>query len=295
MPRPTRYEWPDGMRSAACFSVDVDAEAPWLWANRGGLPRTLGQIEQRRFGAREGLWRLLEMLDRVGMRGSFYVPSVTAELHPEILPALVEAGHEIGLHGHLHELVAECSQDAFEAALDRSLSVFVAQTGQRPVGFRSPAWEMTPAMLAALKARGLSYDSSLSGFDHPYEIDGMVEVPVQWQIDDAIYFRFFGGGADKWPPVRAGEVGDSWRDEFEAGRAHGQCFMVTVHPWISGRAQRVAMLERLLGDIAAAPDVWGATVAEVADWHATSANSGRFAVGSDLATLARHVASEGPA
>mgnify|MGYP006423084525 CR=1 FL=1 len=292
MPRPAPYDWPEGFRSAACFSVDVDAEAPYLWAHRAGLPQTLGQIEQRRFGPREGLWRILDMLDRVAMKGSFFVPAVTAELHPDILPALVEAGHEIGLHGHLHELVAECPQDAFEAALDHSLAVFDAQTGRRPAGFRSPAWEMTPAMLAALRARGIAYDSSLSGFDHPYEIDGLTEMPVQWQIDDAVYFRFFGGGADNWPPARAADVGGSWHDEFAAGRAHGQCFMMTVHPWISGRAQRLEMLERLLTDIAAASDVWCAAVAEVAAWHAASVNAGRHAVAADLEALARPLTSK---
>lgn len=274
MDRP-RYIWPEGKRSAACFSVDVDAEAPYLWANRTGLPQALGQLEQRRFGPREGIWRILDMLDRIGIKGSFYVPSVVAELHPALLPALCERGHEIGLHGHLHELVSETTDDRFEAALDRSLRVFHAQTGIVPTGFRSPAWEMTPAMLAALKDRGLRYDSSLMGYDHPYQIGGLVQVPVQWQIDDAIYFKFQGGGADRWPPEPARAVEAGWRDEFQAGRGFGQLFMITVHPWISGRAQRVAMLERLLADIAAQDDVWFATAGQIADWH-LSANEGRF-------------------
>lgn len=279
------YRWPEGKHSALCFSVDVDAEAPYLWQYRTGLPPTLGQIEQRRFGPREGIWRILDMLDRVGIKGSFFVPSVVAELHPDILPALIARGHEVGLHGHLHELVADCPHADFEAALDRSLAVFVAQTGQRPTGFRSPAWEMTPAMLAALKARGLGYDSSLMGRDHPYEVDGVTEIPVQWQIDDAIHFKFMGGGVDKWPPLPARQVGAAWRDEFESGRAFGQLFMVTVHPWISGRAQRLAMLEELLAHISAQPDVWIATAAQIADWH-RRANEGRFADASDLGRLA---------
>lgn len=274
MDRP-RYIWPEGRRSAACFSVDVDAEAPYLWVNRAGLPPHLGQLEQRRFGPREGIWRILDMLDRVGVKGSFYVPSVVAELHPDLLPALCERGHEIGLHGHLHELVSETTDARFEAALDRSLQVFHAQVGIVPTGFRSPAWEMTPAMLAALEDRGLRYDSSLMGYDHPYQIGGLVQVPVQWQIDDAIYFKFQGGGADRWPPEPARAVEAGWRDEFQAGRAFGQLFMITVHPWISGRAQRVAMLERLLANIVAQDDVWFATAAEIADWH-LSANEGRF-------------------
>lgn len=278
------YSWPDGKRSALCFSVDVDAEAPYLWAHREGLPPLLGQLEQRRFGPREGIWRILDMLDRVGVKGSFYVPSVVAELHPDLLPVLCDRGHEIGLHGHLHELVSETSDATFEAALDRSLEVFRTQVGVVPSGFRSPAWEITPAMLAALVKRGMRYDSSLMGYDHPYQIGGLVEVPVQWQIDDAIYFKFQGGGADRWPPEPARAVETGWRDEFEAGRAFGQLFMITVHPWISGRAQRVAMLERLLEGIVAQDDVWVATAAGIADWH-LSVHDGRFVAEAGLDRL----------
>lgn len=284
MDRPSYY-WPDGKRSAACFSVDLDAEAPYLWAHRSGLPPHLGQLEQRRFGPREGIWRILDMLERLGVKGSFYVPSVVAELHPGLLPALCERGHEIGLHGHLHELVSETSDERFEAALDRSLRIFMTQAGIVPMGFRSPAWEMTPNMLTALRQRGLRYDSSLMGYDHPYQIGGLVEVPVQWQIDDAIYFKFQGGGADRWPPEPAHVVEASWQDEFQSGRAFGQLFMITVHPWISGRAQRLAMLERLLTRIAAEDDVWIATAGQIADWH-LSANDGRFVVAPDLDHLA---------
>lgn len=276
-----RYLWPEGRTSAACVSVDVDAEAPWLWAHRDGLPPALGQLEQRRFGPREGLWRLVETLERFGFRGSFFVPGIVAATHPEILPALVGRGHEVGLHGWLHEIAADSDQSEFERALDRSIALFERQIGRRPAGFRSPAWEMTPAMLEALAVRGLGYDSSLSGFDHPYEIDGVTEIPVQWTIDDAVYFRFFGGGVDRWPPQPVEGVLASWREEWRVGRRYGALFMVTLHPWISGRAQRIGMLERLLAEIAAEPEVWRASAGEIAAHHAGSANAGRFAVASD--------------
>ncbi|ETX29896.1 polysaccharide deacetylase family protein [Roseivivax isoporae] len=281
----TDYAWPGGRRSAACFSVDVDAESPYLWQHRKGLPRTIATVEARRFGVRTGLWRLLDMLDRVKVRGSFFVPGVVADLHPEVLPALVERGHEVGLHGWLHELVAETDIDTFRRALDRSLALFEAQTGRPPRGFRSPAWEMTAEMIAALKDRDIAWDSSLSGFDHPYEIDGITEVPIQWLTDDAIYFKFMGGGADKWPPVPARQIGEAWRDEWDAGRHYGALFMQTVHPWISGRASRVAMLERLWEEIAEAGDVWIATAGQIADWHAETGHVGHRPVSADLRPL----------
>ena len=277
-----RYVWPEGRASAACFSVDVDAESPYLWTNRHAMPNTLGVLEQRRFGPREGLFRLVEMIERFGIRGSFYVPGVTAERYPWILPWLVERGHEVGLHGWLHEVVAQSSDAEFEAALDRALAIFEAQTGQRPVGFRSPAWEMTPGMIAGLKARGIAYDSSLMGYDHPYEIDGLPEIPVHWSIDDAPFFRYFGGGLDTSPPSPPQVVGEAWLEEWRMGRRHGALFMITVHPWISGRLARIGMHERILETICAESDVWWATAAEIAAWHAASPNAGRFAVESAI-------------
>jgi len=275
------YRWPDGHACAACFSVDVDAEAPYLWAHRDGLPGTLGEIEQRRFGPRTGLWRLLDLIEGFGIRGSFFVPGVVAINHPEILPALAARGHEVGLHGFLHEIVAQSSEDEFARALDRSLAVFEAQLGARPAGFRSPAWEMTPAMIAALRDRGLSYDSSLMGYDHPYEIDGLTEVPVDWLTDDAVYFRFRGAAVDRWPPQPAEAVLASWREEWRTGRRYGTLFMLTVHPWISGRAQRIGLLERLLAEICAT-DTWWASAGEIAAFHRTSVNAGRFRVAATL-------------
>lgn len=262
----TRYRWPEGQQSAACFTVDVDAHAPWLWSNRGQSTKMLGQLELRRFGPRTGLWRITDLLERYGIKGTFYVPGVVAEDYPDILPKLVEGGHEVGLHGYYHEIVSETSDAEFTEALERSLAVFEAQTGHRPVGFRSPAWEMTPHMLAELGRLDL-YDSSLMGQDQPYTLDGICEVPVQWTVDDAIYFKFLGGGADKWPPSPPGPVLEGWLDEWRVLHRYGGLFMLTVHDWISGRPQRIAMLERLLDTLTAGDGVWIATVAEVAAHH----------------------------
>lgn len=276
-PRFPPYRWPDGYRSAFCFSVDVDAESPFLWGlPEGGAP-VLGQMEQRLFGPRTGIWRLLDLLDRYRIKGSFFVPGLVARNHPDLLPAIAEAGHEIGLHGYFHEIVADTPTAEFVRALDEALALFKAQAGLVPRGFRSPAWEMTPEMLAELAARSL-YDSSLMGFDHPYTIDGVTEVPVQWAVDDAVYFKFTGGGADRWHPAAQNGVLESWLDEWAVLAREGGLLMLTVHDWISGRAGRIRMLEKLLDAIAATPGVWIARVDEIAAHHASSPNREHFAV-----------------
>jgi peptidoglycan/xylan/chitin deacetylase (PgdA/CDA1 family) len=274
--RAERYVWPEGFRSAACFTLDLDAHAPWLWTHREGLPGFLSHLEQRRFGPRTGIPRILDLLDRFATKGTFFVPGKVAEDHPGLLPMLVEAGHEVALHGYFHELAGDISDAAFTHALEASVALFETQTGARPRGFRSPAWEMTPHMLAELKRLSL-YDSSLMGYDHPYTIGGVTEAPVQWLTDDAVYFKFLGGGADLAPPAAPGPILDGWLDEWEGLHRFGGLFMLTVHDWISGRAQRIVMLERLLKRIVAEETVWRATVGEVAAHHEAT-QAARFVV-----------------
>jgi peptidoglycan/xylan/chitin deacetylase (PgdA/CDA1 family) len=272
------YAWPQGRSSAFCFTVDVDAHSPLLWGLREQpASKLVGQFEQRLFGPRVGIWRLLDLLARHGVSGSFFVPAVVAETFPELLPAFVERGHEVGLHGYFHEIVAHTSDAEFSAALDASLALFQRQVGLTPKGFRSPAWEMTPHMMGELQARGM-YDSSLSGFDNPYTLGGVVEVPVQWAIDDAVYFKFLGGGVDHWPPSASRPVLETWTDEWETLHAEGGLFMLTVHDWISGRAHRIRLLDTLLSTVTRTPGAWIATVGEVAAYHAASVNHGRFVV-----------------
>lgn len=230
------------------------------------MPQTLAALEHRRFGMRRGLGRMVAMLARVETKGSFFVPACVAEENPDLLPGLVERGHEVALHGYFHELVQDISDARFTEALERSIEVFERQTGARPKGFRSPAWEMTPHMLAELKRLDL-WDSSLMGDDVPYTVAGVTEIPVRWDTDDAIFFKFLGAG-DKTPRPDF-EVARHWQSDAAAQCAERALFMLTVHDWISGRAGRVALLETLLADLRARGDVWMTTCGAMADHHRT--------------------------
>lgn len=262
--QPAPYPWPEGKRAAACFSVDVDAVSPYLWATRNARPETIAVPEHRMAGMRRGLSRMTDMLARLDLRGSFFVPAVVARENPDLLPGLVERGHEIALHGDWHELVGDISDQQFTDALEGSIQLFVAQTGQRPEGFRSPAWEMTPHMLRELRRLDL-WDSSLMGEDVPYTIGGVTELPVRWDIDDAIFFKFLGAG-DRAPRSHL-EIGERWQSEARSARRHGSLFMLTVHDWISGRPARIDMLEDLWRMIAHSDDIWRPTCGELAQHH----------------------------
>ncbi len=267
------YQWPKGKQSAFVFSIDVDIEGPMLWRTRGQTVTGFGELEQRRYGERVGLHRLLDLQDEFELKATYYIPSYEAQTYPWILPTLIERGHEVGLHGHYHELVNQLSDAENADILDKSISIFQEQLGFKPKGYRSPAWELTLNLPKQLLERGISYDSSLMGFDHPYTVNGLTELPVQWLIDDAIYFKFSGGGLDKWHPASPDAVLHSWIEEFEASYEFGGLFMLTTHPWISGKGQRIRMLRKLLAHIKQKDDVWIATAQEIADYHQNSSNT----------------------
>lgn len=276
------YEWPVGKQSAFCFTVDVDAEMPWMWAHRDKPMSGLGALELRRFGQRVGIHRIIGLLKQFNIRGTFFVPGGIAELYPDLLPMLVENGHEIALHGYFHENAKDISDAEFTHALEHSIERFEQQTGITPKGFRSPAWEMTPYMLDELKRLDL-YDSSLMGFDHPYTVRDVTEIPVQWTTDDAVYFRYTGGGVDLWPPSPPGPILDGWLDEWSMLQRCNGMFMLTVHDWISGRAQKILMLEKLLQEITEVSTVWVSNLSELADHH-RDINSDIYVVDGNLST-----------
>ena len=278
---PKPYIRAENHRATACFSVDVDATSPWLWEHRKKPPNTIAAHEHRQYGMRKGLARMVTMLDRIGVQGSFFVPGVVAQDNPDLLPGLLDRGHEIALHGYYHEIVSETSDAQFSDALGQSIDLFVAQTGQRPKGFRSPAWELTSHMLRELKSASL-WDSSLMGNDTPYCIDGVTELPVRWENDDAVFFKFLGVGGNVPHPEY--DVERRWLDETTSQIRDGGLFMLTVHDWISGRTARVDMLERIFQQLIDNDQVWIATCSQIADHHIKTKQG--LDVTSDTITLA---------
>ncbi|CAM3658423.1 polysaccharide deacetylase family protein [Marinicrinis lubricantis] len=260
------YRWPDGKRCAAAFSVDFDGESPFLWRTRNQPTDVVGELEQRAFGPREGIYRILDMLSRLDIRASFFIPGIIAERYPQAVEAIDKEGHEIGLHGYLHENVNGLSIEEIEESIVKGKQAIEQVIGPRTMGYRSPAWEMTKPTFDLLHRHLIPYDSSLMGHDHPYWIDGMPEIPVQWLLDDAIFYRFTGGMASI-PPTNPNIVTDMWLQEFEGIKKYGGLFLLTAHCWITGRGSRLIALEKLLTKLKNDPEVWWATCGEIAEYH----------------------------
>ncbi len=273
------YVWPEGCSWGFALTIDVDAETPMLWRLRGKGTGTAGEREYRRFGLRQGVERLLGLLGALEMRASFFVPAYVAENNPELVPTIAGLGHEVGLHGYIHEDVEELDEAANREVLRRSIGILGEQLRQSPVGYRSPSWKMTEFLPDLLREHAVAYDSSLMGYEHPYTFRGLTELPVSWTADDATYFFYLGSGDDIGPPWPAGLVEQAWRDEISAARRFSNLFCLTVHPWIVGRGHRIQALEQLLRAVKADASVFRGTCREIAEYHRQSVNRDRYVVG----------------
>lgn len=261
------YKWPEEKQCAVVLSFDFDVHTPYLWRNRKAQTNSLGELEQRRFGVRQGICRILELLAHYDVKASFFVPGLVAEQYPQAVAEVAEHGHEIGLHGYIHERLDELNKGEAEETMLKSVEALERIVGRKRMGYRSPSWEMTADMFDLLNRYDVLYDSSLMGYDHPYWVDGLPELPVQWLLDDAVFYRYTGSGIDIGPPQSPAVVVDMWNRELEGMKQFGGLFMVTMHPWITGRAARLLALEELIKSISDSSAVWWSTCDEVALYH----------------------------
>lgn len=264
--RALRPAWPGGARVAVALSFDSDHETAAL---RAGDTHP-GRLSQGEYGARVAVPRILDLLARHRVPASFFVPAVSALLHPGEVAGYAAAGHEVALHGWIHEWNTRLPPGVERDLLARAAEVLQRQSGQAPVGIRTPSWDFSDETLPVIRELGLRYDSSLMADDEPYEIladgeaTGIVEIPVEWIRDDAPYLTMDRNSAVRpWPAPR--DLLTAWLDEFEAAHASGGLFQLTLHPHVIGHRSRLVVLAELLEHFAGYPDVWYATHQQVAE------------------------------
>ena len=256
--------WPGGARCAVALSFDSDHDTGEL--RQGG--KSIGRLSQGQYGNRRAIPRILALLAKYSAPASFFVPAVVALLYPDEQRRVVAEGHEIGIHGWIHERNSVLPEAAERDLQMRSADTLEKITGRRPVGIRTPSWDFSPHTLAITRDMGLIYDSSLMADDDCHELlldgeaTGVVELPVEWIRDDAVYFNMdrFSTLRPYTPPSGALEI---FKAEFDGAYAEGGIFQLTMHPHHIGHRSRIAMLEALIQHIRAHDGIWFATHADV--------------------------------
>lgn len=261
--------WPDGKRVAVCLSWDVDGESAQYVRNPERAKHQLSELFQRLYGPQTGVWKVLDLLERHSVPGTFYIPAYTARMHPEVLDAIKAAGHPVGLHGYLHRSLDTMSPEEEEQDLLRSQAVLSDMLGYRPTLYRAPSWELNRGTPELLVRHGVESDSSLMDAEVPYILDtpagGLVEIPIHWILDDAEHWMHSRANRDK-VIADPDTVFRLWQTEFDGYYESGGCFVLTLHPFVSGRWTHMSVVDRLVRYIAGHPGVWWTTLDEITQW-----------------------------
>ena len=275
------------------FGVDVDAVAGWLGSYGG--EDSPDDISRGLFAGEVGAPRLLKLFAEQQLRTTWFIPGHSIETFPEQMKAVVEAGHEVGIHGYSHENPIAMTRAQEEAVLDRSIELVTQLAGKRPTGYVAPWWEFSNVTNELLLKKGIKYDHSLMHNDfHPYyvrvgdswtKIDyskhpdawmkplqrgqetDLVEIPANWYLDDLPPMMFIKKSPNSHGFVNPRHLEEMWRDQFDWVYRENEyaVFTMTIHPDVSGRPQVLLMLERLIQYIRSHDGVRFVTFDEIAD------------------------------
>jgi peptidoglycan/xylan/chitin deacetylase (PgdA/CDA1 family) len=255
--------WPDNNKCAVSFTFDLDGDAVWIAENPANADKP-GVLSQGRYGPLVGVPLILSLLERAAIKATFFILGKSADDYPESVAAIAEAGHELAVHSYTHTSPTNLSPEEEEEALVRTREI-LQSFGAEVVGYRSPSWDFSRHTLEFLLKHGFGYSSNMMDDIRPYvhpDTD-LVELPVQWILDDAPHFWFAG---DTWNKKIStpSEVREIWGAEFEGIYQLEGSFILTMHPQIIGRPHRLRMLEEFMAFVRSHPGAWITTCAEIA-------------------------------
>ena len=275
------------------YGVDVDAVAGWLGSYAG--EDSPDDISRGIFAGEVGTRRLLKMFDKYDMKTTWFIPGHSIETFPEETKMVVDAGHEVGMHGYSHENPISMTPEQEEKVLLKCIALIEQVCGRRPTGYVAPWWEFSNVTNELLLKHGIKYDHSLMHKDfHPYyvrvgdswtKIDysktpeewmkplvrgqetDLIEIPASWYLDDLPPMMFIKGAPNSHGFVNPRHLEEIWRDQFDYVYREEDyaVFGMTIHPDVSGRPQVILMLERLIEYISGHDGVRWATMDEIAD------------------------------
>lgn len=259
--------WPGGARVAVYIGLNIehflaDRPSTSIWPGTADLRPDALNYGWRDYGARVGIWRTIEALDRHGIRPSVLLNSAVIEHHPQIVTAGVERDWVWLAHGQTNSILHTGFTVDQERRLLAEITGDIADaTGRRPLGWMGPGLTETthtPELLAEL---GFRYVLDWTNDDQPYPLTvrGMLSVPYSVELNDLL---IFGKG------YTGGEFVQMVIDQYEQLRADsatsGRVLALALHPFVIGQPFRHKYLEQVLKYLAAQPDAWLTTTDEIA-------------------------------
>lgn len=276
-----RLDWPNGARVALWVNPNVeffrlDDVMPGNVNER--VARDHARIPNvrnwsvRDYGNRVGIWRLMEVLARHGIRASAALNSEVCDHHPEVIEAMLRHGWEMIGHGQtnairMNEMSPEREREAIFTTLDR----IERATGIRPVGWLGPGLAETWQSLEHLSEAGIRYVCDWVNDDQPYRMEvgkpPMVALPYSVQTNDVPAYFDMKVSVPEFEAMLKRQFDVLYREGAESGRV----MAIAVHPFVTGQPHRIGALDSALDYICGHPDVWLATGKEIVEHYLTTA------------------------
>ena len=260
------YPWPSPYGAAMFLSFDVDAESAWTSKDPAHAERLI-TMSYGGFEARVGTPKLLELLEQLDLKATFFITGWSVDAHPAMCEAILKAGHEVGHHGY-HHLLPDPRDPHLDEELDRGFEVLKRRLGVVPTGYRAPFGEFSEALRAGLVRRGITYTSSFRDDVRPYRhvladgAPGTIELPVTASYDD--WMHGLSARFSPRPIFPKEHVLSIWKDELDETREWGALVTTVLHPQCSGRPMRLRLLREFLTYAISCADLWIATGQEIA-------------------------------
>lgn len=258
----TPKTWPNGAKVAVLLSFDVDNETVAWWE---GEP-SISDLSRGEYGSRVALKRVVDLLLEKNVPASFFIPALSLHLAPQMAGEIKRLPrHEFAVHGWIHERNTQVPADKEREMIVNAHKKLIELTGETPVGYRAPSWNFSPATPQIIMDMKYIYESSMMSDDRPYELvvagkpTGIVELPVEWILDDAPLLDPRGDrydGPRDWLQVQ--------KDEFDVAYQEGTMYLLTMHPHYSGHRSRIVVLRELIDYMQKKGNVWFATHEEAA-------------------------------
>lgn len=229
-------------------TVNLDGESFWqgMFEGTEKRPKTLSMGD---YGIKRGLDRVLSVLKEHHVPGTFFVPGIIAERHPEAIEKILKDEHEIAFHGYTHRPMQTLTPSEIHEEFELGTEILEKRTGYRPVGFRAPEGEVTEYAFRTAEEFGYVYSSSLYDRDMPYQRGKLVEIPMNWNTHDFPYFAFNYGPAFPLGQSRVSSykrVEENYIEEMDAYLYYGLTYVPQFTPQSIGSPGKIQILEHIL-------------------------------------------------
>lgn len=266
-------EWPDGARVALWIVPQLE----WFPLDMKGSPvRPPGALERpypdyryythRDYGHRVGIYRIMKVLDRYGVKASVAINSALAERHSFLLNEVVRRGWEVIAHGvHMDKIhYGGLEKDKEAQQVHEAVQTLRRLSGQPVTGWLSPAKSESGNTLDLLAAEGIEYVCDWCNDDLPYpmrtEKGQLYSMPHAHEIDDRLIIMQYHHGEQDFLEQVTDQFDVLYRESEKSG---GRVMAITLNPWVIGQPYRIGYLDKALNHILGHEGVWSATGAEI--------------------------------